>query len=53
MHYNGCMRMRLILLAIATSLLLAACGKPMENKDLADKNRDDTGKAMKQAGGDE
>jgi len=33
------------------AFVVAGC-HPMENKDLANSSRDDTAKAMKQAGGD-
>ncbi len=45
------MRLRLLLLALFVASFLAGCSHPMENKDLANPNRDSTGKAMKQAGG--
>jgi hypothetical protein len=45
------MRLRLFILGAFVMALLVGCSHPMENKDLGNKNRDDTGKAMKQAGG--
>ena len=42
----------LILIAALACVVLAGC-KPMENKELENKNRDDSGKAMKKAGVDD
>jgi hypothetical protein len=41
-----------LLLALAGLIILSGC-KPMENKDLENKNRDNTSGAMKKAGADD